>query len=76
MTLENLEAEVLALPRDSQALLLARLLEHLGHSNEVDREVASIWVDEAESRDQAMDEGKVTGITADQVFKRIRDSLS
>ncbi|NES00096.1 MAG: addiction module component [Symploca sp. SIO1B1] len=34
MTIENLEAEVLALPKDSQVKLLARLLEHLGHNNE------------------------------------------
>ncbi|WP_375477501.1 hypothetical protein [uncultured Nostoc sp.] len=52
MTLENLEAEVLALPKDSQAALLARLLEHLGKSGEIDREVASIWAEEAELRDQ------------------------
>ncbi|MEB3120215.1 MAG: hypothetical protein VKL41_03215 [Snowella sp.] len=37
MTLENLEAEVLSLPRASQATLLARLLEHLGQSNEIDK---------------------------------------
>jgi len=55
MTLENLEAEVLLLPKDSQAALLARLLEHLGRSNEIDQEVASVWGEEAELRDRAMD---------------------
>lgn len=50
MTLENLEAEVLALPKDSQAALLSRLLEHLWRG-EIDREVGSIEVEDAQSRD-------------------------
>ncbi|WGV27319.1 addiction module protein [Halotia branconii] len=75
MTLENLEAEVLLLPRDSQATLLARLLERLGQSNEIDQEVASVWVEEAELRDQAMDDDQAAGIPAEQVFQRIRASL-
>jgi len=36
--------EVMALPRDSQAILLSRLLKHLGQSSEIDPEVASIWI--------------------------------
>jgi Putative addiction module component len=75
MTLENLEAEVLLLPRDSQATLLARLLEHLGQSNEIDQEVASAWVQEAERRDQGMDGGQITGVPAEQVFQKVRASL-
>jgi hypothetical protein len=51
MTLENLEAEVLALPKDSQAALLSRLLERLGQSSEIDREVGSIGGEEAQRRD-------------------------
>lgn len=50
MTLENLEAEVLALPKDSQAALLSRLIEHLWRG-EIDREVASVWGEEAQKRD-------------------------
>lgn len=75
MTLENLEAEVLALPKDSQAALLARLLEYLGQSDEIDREVASVWVEEAERRDRAMDSGDITEVPAEQIFQRIRASL-
>jgi hypothetical protein len=55
MTLENLEAEVLLLPKQSQVALLARMLERLGQSDENDQEVASVWFEEAESRDRAMD---------------------
>jgi len=75
MTIENLEAEVMALPRDSQAILLSRLLKHLGQSSEIDSEVASVWVEEAQRRDQEMDGGQVTGIPAEQVFQKIRGLL-
>ena len=75
MRLEQLEAEVLALPKDSQVELLARLLKHLGQTGEIDREVASIWAEEAELRDQAMDDGQVTSTPANEVFQRIRVSF-
>ncbi len=54
MTIENLEAEVMALPRDSQAILLSRLLKHLGKSSEIAPEVASICAEEAERRDRTI----------------------
>ncbi|MEZ2228830.1 MAG: addiction module protein [Microcoleus sp.] len=75
MTLENLEAEVLALPQDSQAILLSRLLKHLGQSREIDPEVTTIWSEEAQRRDREMDSGEVTGIPAEQVFQKIRGLL-
>ncbi|MFB2835673.1 addiction module protein [Floridanema evergladense] len=75
MRIEQLEAEVLALPKDSQALLLARLLAYLGQNDEIDREVANVWVQEAQLRDRAMDEDRVTGIPAEQVFQKLRESL-
>jgi hypothetical protein len=75
MTLENLEAAVLLLPKQSQATLLARMLERLGQSTEIDQEVASVWVEEAELRDRAMDDSRVAGIPAEQVFQQVRASL-
>jgi hypothetical protein len=75
MTLETIEAEVLLLPKQSQATLLARMLERLGQRNEIDQEVSSIWVEEVEMRDRAMDNGQVAGIPAEQVFQRVRTSL-
>jgi Putative addiction module component len=75
MTLETLEAEVLLLPKQSQATLLARMLERLGQSNEIDQEVASVWAEEAALRDQAIDNGQIAGIPAEQVFQRVRTSL-
>lgn len=72
MTIENLEAEVMALPRDAQAILLSRLLKHLGQSREIDPEVTAIWSEEAQRRDREMDGGEVIGITAQQVFDKKR----
>jgi len=70
MTIENIETEVMALPRDSQAILLSRLLKHLGQSREIDPEVVSSWGEEAQRRDREMDSGEVTGILAEQVFDK------
>lgn len=83
MTPENLEAEVLLLPKQSQVTLLARMLERLRQSNEIDSEVSSIWVEEAEMRDsfacakddRAMDNDETDGILAEQVFQRVLTSL-
>lgn len=75
MTLENLESEVLSLPRDSQAILLSKLLEHFAQNNNIDQEIVSAWADEAERRDRAMDGKQVSGVPANQVFQRVRASL-
>lgn len=75
MTLEQLEAEVLALPKDSQVILLARLLERLGQDNEIDQEITASWVEEAEKRDQAMNTNQVAGLPAEEVFQRVRATL-
>jgi putative addiction module component (TIGR02574 family) len=75
MTLEQLEAEVLALPKDSQVILLARLLERLRQDSELDREITDSWTEEAEKRDAAMNTNKSVGIPAEDVFKRVRASL-
>ncbi|MGJ3247303.1 MAG: addiction module protein [Elainellaceae cyanobacterium] len=75
MTLEQLEAEVLALPKDSQVILLARLLERLGQDNEIDPEITDSWAEEAEKRDEAVNRDQTIGIPAEEVFQRIRASL-
>jgi uncharacterized protein YbaP (TraB family) len=75
MTLEHLESEVLSLPRDSQAALLSKLLEHLAQNNDIDQEIASAWADEAERRDQAMDGEQARGVPAEQVFQKVRAAL-
>lgn len=75
MTLEQLEAEVLALPKDSQVILLARLLERLGQDNEIDQEITDSWAEEAEKRDEAINTNNLIGIPAEEVFQRVRASL-
>ncbi|MEQ9237175.1 addiction module protein [Coleofasciculus sp. E2-BRE-01] len=74
MTLKQLEAEVLALPKDSLVALLARLLEHLSQLSEIDKDVERVWTQEAEARDREIDDGQVTGIPAEDVFQQIRAS--
>ena len=59
MTIEQLEAQVLALPNDSLALLVARLIEHLGQVGEIDQQIAEEWIQEAELRDEDMSNGKI-----------------
>jgi hypothetical protein len=76
MQIETLEAEVLQLPKDKQAALLARLLAHLGQRSDIDQNVVDIWVEEAEVRDREMDSNQDLGIPASQVFQEIRASLS
>lgn len=68
MTIENLEAEILALPKDSQAALLSRLLKNLGQSSKIDLEVTDIGSEETQRRE--MDSGELTGILAEQAFDK------
>lgn len=68
MTLEQLEAQVLALPKDSQVILLARLLERLGQISEIDQEISASWTEEAQKRDEAMNADQIAGIPAEEVF--------
>jgi hypothetical protein len=75
MTLEQLEAEVLALPKNSQVILLARLLERLGQDNEIVQEITDSWAEEAQKRDEAMNTNNLIGIPAEDVFQLVRASL-
>lgn len=75
MTLEQLEAEVLALPKDDQVILLARLLERLGQDSEIDQEITASWAEEAEKRDETMSTDQSVGVPAEDVFKRVRASF-
>ncbi|MEH2065549.1 MAG: addiction module protein [Nostoc sp.] len=71
MTLEQLEA----VPKDSQVILLARLLERLGQESGIDQEIAASWAEEAQKRDEDMNTNQITGIPAEEVFQRVRASL-
>ncbi|BAZ79758.1 MAG: addiction module protein [Sphaerospermopsis kisseleviana] len=72
MTIEQLEAQVLALPKDTLALLVARLIEHLGQVEKIDQQIANEWIQEAELRDEDMSNGKIAGISSQEVFSKLR----
>lgn len=69
VTPKQLEIEALALPRQALVELLARLLGYLGQTEEIDQDVAAVWVEEAERRDRALDENQVVGIPVEEVFQ-------
>ncbi|MDY6782376.1 MAG: addiction module protein [Cyanobacteriota bacterium] len=75
MSLKQLEAEILALPKDSLAELLARLLAHLNDEREIDRELEKVWIQEAEERDREIDTDRVIGISAEEVFQQLRAEI-
>jgi hypothetical protein len=52
MTLDQLEQEVLALPKELQAALIARLLARLGNDAAIDSEIVETWAEEAEECDR------------------------
>ncbi|MBC5794979.1 MAG: addiction module protein [Sphaerospermopsis sp.] len=72
MTIEQLEAQVLALPKDTLALLVARLIEHLGQVEKIDQQITNEWIQEAELRDEDMSNGKIAGISSQEVFSKLR----
>jgi len=76
MTLEQLENEVLSLPQESLIHLFTRLIEQLSKTNEIDREVETDWLEEAEARDYDLTSGEVIGNSAIQIFTDLRASLA
>jgi hypothetical protein len=58
-TPEELEAEVLGLPRESRARLAARLLSSLDGPEEA--EIDRVWAEEAERRDLELTSRAVSG---------------
>jgi hypothetical protein len=76
MVIEQIEAEILALPTEEQVSLLSKLLENLGKTLAIDPEVSQIWIQEAIDRDRAMDLDPKFSIPATEVFSKIRASLT
>ncbi len=71
--LKKIESDLLKLPAMERARLAARLIESLDHESDEERERA--WFEEAERRDKEMRDGKVKGVPAEVVFKRIKSAL-
>ena len=69
----ELVAEALKLNPRSRAEVASRLLESLEDLS--DAEVEALWLEEAERRDLAVDQGELTSAPAAQVFAGIRSRL-
>lgn len=67
--IESIERAALQLQPDARAKLAHSLVESL---EELSREqLETLWLDEAERRDQEMESGKVRGVPGEEVFARI-----
>ena len=70
---KKIAEDALLLPRDDRAELVDQLLQSLNVPTQI--EINQLWVDESEKRVKEYDEGKITAIDGEQVFKKIRDYL-
>ena len=70
MTANDLESEVLKLDPKERARIAQRLLESLETLSE--NEIESLWYQEAERRDRALDEDPSRVIPADEVMREAR----
>jgi putative addiction module component (TIGR02574 family) len=72
-TLEQIEAEALALPPEKRARLVDKLWQSLGDTTYLwlDEE----WRSEIHRRCRDIDEGKATPVPGDQVMRKARDKL-
>lgn len=71
MSLDQLEAEILKLPREIRARLAERLLSSLDD----DSEIEEAWVAEAEHRYQRYLEGDEEVVSVDNVLARLREEF-
>lgn len=72
MTIEQVEAEVLKLPRQVRARLAAALISSLDEDSEIEQ----AWEDEAERRYQRYLAGEEAAIPAAQALAEIRAELA
>jgi len=73
MTLDELKAEALRLTPEERAELASELLVSLDDLSEP--EIERLWLEEAERRDAALDNGTARAIPADEVFSSARARL-
>jgi putative addiction module component (TIGR02574 family) len=69
----EIESEALQLPPKERARFAQPLLASL--DPESDRDAEQAWLEEAESRLDELEAGKVAGIPAEQVFEKARSTL-
>lgn len=73
MTIDELKAEALRLTPEERAELASELLVSLDDLSEP--EIERLWLEEAERRDAALDNGTARAIPADEVFSSARARL-
>ena len=71
-TVEQLSAEILALPREARALLADRLVESLDPAD--DEHFQKLWSVEALRRREEVREGRVQTIPGDEALARVRNN--
>jgi len=70
---EEIMSAALALPAGSRAMLAEQLLERLAvHEQE---RINALWVEEAERRDQELEDGTVKALPGEEVMNRLRERL-
>lgn len=69
-TYEEIEIAALALPSNARAMLAEHLLESL--SAEEQQRIDAMWGEEAEQRDNEIQEGVVAATPGDEVMNRLR----
>ena len=69
----GLESKALSLPRRERARLAQRLISSL--DPEVDADVEKLWLEEAERRLAELKSGKIAGIPAEKVIRKVRSTL-
>ena len=73
MTIDELRAEALRLTPEERAELTSELLLSLDDLSKSETE--RLWLEEAERRDAALDNGSAKAIPADEVFSSARARL-
>lgn len=69
----ELESKALKLPAKERARLAERLISSL--DQETDPNAEELWLQEAESRLDELESGRVSGVPADRVFDKARSTL-
>ena len=69
----ELESQALKLSRRERARLAQRLISSL--DQEVDADAEQLWLAEAERRLAALKSGKLAGIPAERVIRKVRAAL-
>jgi putative addiction module component (TIGR02574 family) len=71
--LENLKADLLALPISSRASLARALIESLDET--VDENAEALWADEIRRRDEDLRSGRASASPVDEVLRDARERL-